>query len=195
MRRFARRPGDHRRGGMLLLLLALLLTACGKGGGGAPATPPPTGNSANTGAALATAFPGTTRNIDKVDEVFLQLLVVYQGQGLDAAKQFARAQGLITPQDDVRFTLALDSDDPAIVDGTALAAGRLGGRVTATFGNQIELVVPVKTAMEYGKQANRQSFFGDLADFIHVRDIRRTPLAQPMTARATLSMNRNSSAR
>lgn len=163
--------------GMLGLLLALLLAACG--GGGATDTPKPAGGAANARAALATAFPATTRNIDKVDEVFLQLLLVYQTQGLDGAKRFARDQGLMTSREDVRVTLVLDSDDPAIVDGTALAVGRLGGRVTATFGNQIEMVVPVQTAMEYGKQRNAQSFFADLADFMHVKDIRRTPLAQP----------------
>jgi hypothetical protein len=175
-----RRLGDHRRRGVLLLLLALLLAGCG--GGGATATPKP-----GAGIPIVTALPGVTRAIDKVDQVFLQLLVVYQTQGLDGAKQFARDQGLMTTTDEVRVTLVLDSDDPAIVDGTALAAGRLGGRVTATYGDQIELVVPVRTAMEYGNQANRQSFFADLADFAHVRDIRRTPLAQPMTAPISIS--------
>jgi hypothetical protein len=160
----------------------LMLVAC-NGSGSPTATPNAAGNTPAAGTPLATSPPVTTRAIDKVDQVFLQLLAVYQTQGLDAAKQFARDQGLMTTQDEVRVTLVLDSDDPAILDGTALAAGRLGGRVTATYGDQIELVVPVQTAMEYGKQANKQSFFADLADFAHVRDIRRTPLAQPMTAR------------
>jgi hypothetical protein len=174
----------HRRWRGALLLLPLLLVACG---GGSGATPRAAGNTPGTDTPLTTALPVTTRAIDKVDQVFLQLLVVYQTQGLDGAKQFARDQGLMTTTDEVRVTLVLDSDDPAIVDGTALAAGRLGGRVTATYGDQIELVVPVRTAMEYGNQANRQSFFADLADFAHVRDIRRTPLAQPMTAPISIS--------
>jgi hypothetical protein len=157
------------------LLLVALLAGCGGGNPPAPNTPGP-------GGALATAPPPNTRTIGKVDEVFLRLLLVYQTQGLDAARQFARDQGLMTPKEEVRVTLVLDSDDPAVVDGTALAVGRMGGRVTATFGDQIELVVPVQTAMEYGKTANKQSFFADLADFAHIRDIRRTPLAQPMAA-------------
>lgn len=177
------RPGRWNRYGGLLLLLTLLLAACG--GGGATPTPKPVGNPGNPGAALATAFPSSARNLDKVDEVFLRLLVVYQTQGLDAARQFARDQGLMTSKEEVRVTLVLDSADPAVVDGTALAAGRLGGRVTATFGNQVELVVPAQTAIEYGKQTaqgatGQQSFFADLAGFAHVRDIRRTPLVQPM---------------
>lgn len=185
MRSHAQRPRHRWRLGVLLLL-TLLLAAC-SGSGGATATPRPTGATPGAGTPVATSLPSTTRSIDKVDQIFLQLLAVYQTQGLDGAKQFARAQGLMTTQDEVRVTLVLDSDDPAIVDGTALAAGRLGGRVTATYGDQIELVVPVQTAMEYGKQANKQSFFADLADFAHVRDIRRTPLAQPMAAPISIS--------
>jgi hypothetical protein len=165
------------------LLLVMLLAACG----GSSAAPSHAPNGVGPSVAVTTALPPTTRTIDKVDEVFLRLLVVYQAQGLDAARQFARDQGLMTPKEDVRITLILDSDDPAVVDGTALAVGRMGGQVTATFGNQIELIVPVRTAMEYGKAANTQSFFADLADFSHVRDIRRTPLAQPMTARVLQS--------
>ena len=179
-----RRLGDHRRWGMPLLLITLLLAACS--GGNATATPRPAGTTPApaVGAGVSTALPGTTRNIDKVDQVFLQLLIVYQTQGLDKAKQFARDQGLMTTKEEVRVTLVLDSADPTIVDGTALAAGRLGGRVTATYGDQIELTIPVQTLVEYGKQANTQSFFADLADFAHVQDIRRTPIAQPMTAHA-----------
>ena len=162
------------------LLLVMLLAACG----GSSAAPTRTANGAGSAVAVTPTLPLTARTIDKVDEVFLRLLVVYQSQGLDAARQFARDQGLMTPKEDVRITLVLDSDDPAVVDGTALAVGRMGGQVTATFGNQIELIVPVQTAMEYGKTANRQSFFADLAEFSHVRDIRRTPLAQPVAVRA-----------
>lgn len=167
----------RRRRSVWALLLLLPLVACG--GVGSSATPSPAPNPTNAAIARATARPPIGRNLDKVDEVFQRLLVVYQTQGLDAARQFARAQGLMTLKEDVRVTLALDSDDAAVVDGTALAVGRIGGRVTATYGNQIELVVPVQAALEHGKAANKQSFFADLADFAHVRDIRRTPLAQP----------------
>ncbi|MCA1724136.1 MAG: S8 family serine peptidase, partial [Thermomicrobia bacterium] len=86
-------------------------------------------------------------------------------------------QGLLTKQDEVRVTLVLDSADPGVVDGTALAIARLGGRVTATMGNQIEFVVPVQALVEYGTRTNKRTFFADLADFQHVRDIERTPTA------------------
>src|SRR6476659_10705694 len=100
MSTFARLP-RHRRWGVLLSLLVLLLAACG--GGGATATPKPAANA--PGAALATTFSPNILNVDKVDEVFLRLLLVYQTQGLDAAKQFARDQGVMTSKDDIRLTL------------------------------------------------------------------------------------------
>ncbi|MHB8646674.1 MAG: hypothetical protein ACYDAR_12870 [Thermomicrobiales bacterium] len=172
---------DHRWTASALLFVVLLV-ACGGGGSSAALSPVPTG----AGVALTTALPATARMQDKVDGVFLRLLIVYQTQGPDAARQFARDQALMTSTDDVRVTLVLDSDDPTVVDGTALAIGRLGGRVTETFGNQIELVVPIQTAMESGKVANTRSFFAGLADFAHVRGIDRTPLAQLTTARAPI---------
>ena len=156
-------------------LALLLLVACG---GGASSPAPPSADAPMSGAMLATAMPSVSGNLGKVDEVFLELLALYQAQGLSAATQFARAQGLMTANDEVRLTLVLDSADTNIVDGTALSVGRLGGRVTATYDNQIEMVIPIQAAMEYGRQTNTPSFFADLADFSHVKDIRRTPVAQ-----------------
>lgn len=146
----------------LVLASLLLLTACG-----GSKHPPPTPNATT---------PPSGNNLDKVDPVFLRLLAVYQAQGVDAARQYARDQQLLTKQDEVRVTLGLDSDDASVVDGTAIAVGRLGGQVTATHGKEIEIVIPVQTLVNYRKQSNRQSFFADLADFQHVRDITRTPV-------------------
>lgn len=167
------RTRSGRCGVIVPLLFALLLAACG----GSKATPLPAGN--GVPGHPATANPSGAQGLDKVDKVFLQLITIYQAQGLDAAKKFARDQGLVTKQDEVRVTLVLDSDDPAVVDSTALSVGRLGGRVTATMGNEVEFIVPAQTLVEYGKQANKQNFFADLADFQHVRDIRSTPTMTP----------------
>jgi subtilisin family serine protease len=167
----------HTRWCAASLLLVLLLAACG----GSSPTPTAQPGGAGIGIPAATA-PGSGQNSDKVDTIFLQLITVYQTRGADAAKQFARDQGLMTKQDEVRVTLILDSDDPTVVDGTALAVERLGGRVTATAGTMMEFVVPAQTVIDYGKQSaqgapGRQSFFADLADFQHVKQIERTPTA------------------
>lgn len=161
----------------LPLVVALLLTACTREA--TPPTPRPGGNTPAAGTPAGTANPRGGPNIEKIDNVFLQLLAIYQTQGVDAARTYAVDQGLITKQDEVRMTLVLDSEDASVVDGTALSVGRLGGRVTASFGNQIEMVVPVQTLLDYAKTRNRASFFADLADFQHVRNVRRTPLAKP----------------
>jgi hypothetical protein len=160
----------------LVVALSLLLAACS---GKSSPTPQPSAL-ASTGAPVATGVSGA--NASKVDNVFLQLLTIYQTQGLDAARKFAADQGLMTKQDEVRMTVVLDSADSSVVDGTALAVGRLGGRVTSTYGDTIEMVVPVQTLLEYAKTKNRASFFADLADFSHVKSVRRTPVAQPAGA-------------
>ncbi len=163
------------RGVIVSLLMGVLLAACG----GSKATPPPQSGNGAPGLPAASGNPTRGQNLDKVDKIFLQLIAIYQSQGPDAAKQFARDQGLLTKQDEVRVTLVLDSDDPAIADNTALSVGRLGGRVTTTMGSQMEFIVPAQTLADYAKQANKQNFFADLADFQHVRDIRRTPTMTP----------------
>ncbi len=176
--RWKRRHGARliQWGVTLPLLAILLLTACTRD----EATPAPqaSGNTPAAGTTAGTANPLGGANIDKVDNVFLQLLTIYQTQGADAARTYATEQGLVTKQNEVRMTLVLDSEDASIVDGTALSIGRLGGRVTTSYGDQIEIVVPVQTLLDYAKTKNRASFFADLADFQHVKNIRRTPLAQ-----------------
>jgi len=154
--------------------LVLLLVACGGGG----TTPVPTSLPVPT---LPTApiVTGPRANSDKIDEVFSQLLTIYQSQGLDAATQFARDQGLLTSQNEVRVTLILDSDEMSVAAGVTSDVMRLGGRVTATAGDEMEIVVPLQTLLDYARMMNRQNFFADLASFPHVRDIRRTPVAQP----------------
>jgi hypothetical protein len=154
------------RGWCWCLLLILLLAACGSGAAPSPTTQP-------------TANPPIAQGQDKISTVFLQLLAIYQSQGLTAATQYATDQGLLTTKGEVRVTLVLDSADPSLVQGTVFSVGRLGGRVTSTYDDHIELVMPAQALLEYGRKTNRPSFFHDLADFAHVRTIERTPVAQP----------------
>lgn len=125
--------------------------------------------------------------LDKVSEVFLQLVAILQMQGVDAARQYAADQGLMTAQDEIRVTLVLDTDDQAVVDQVAIALGRLGARVTSTFDDTIEIVVPVQTIADAAAQVGpgfsaQLPFFQPLAEFPHVRSIRRTPIARPASA-------------
>jgi hypothetical protein len=126
----------------------------------------------------------TNQPLDKVSEVFQQLVAILQTQGADAARRYAVDQGLMTTQDEVRVTVVLDTDDQAVVDQTAIALGRLGARVTSSFDDTIELVVPVQTIIDAAAQvapgfSAQLPFFQPLAEFQHVQSIRRTPVARP----------------
>jgi len=151
-------------------------TMLGAATGGSPGS--------GAGAAATASIPVPTgmaqapaSDMDKIDDVFLRLLDIYQKQGQDAALQFARDQQLLTPQNEIRVTLALDTDDPAAVESTAVNVARIGGRVTQSSGDEMEIVVPVQTLMQYAQMMSTSTFFNDLATFRHVRNIRRTPLA------------------
>lgn len=165
--------------------LVLLLVACG----GEGVTSIPTVLPAQT---LPAATTGPRADNDKIDDVFQQLLAIYQSEGPDAATQFARDQGLLTSQNEVRVTLVLDSEDMNVVTGATNDVMRLGGRVTATVGDEMEMVVPLQTLLDYARTMNQQNFFADLARFQHVRDIRRTSVARPhhlASATATITTN------
>lgn len=166
---------SRHRAGHFGILLLLLLAACGGGSAPAPsATPAPT----------VSGVP--VQSQDKIGHVFLQLLAIYQSQGMDASRVFATDQQLLTKQGELRATLVLDSAAPDTVDGAALSVTRIGGRVTQTNANQIELVIPLTAFLEYGKRTNRTSFFHDLADLAHVQAIQRTLLVQPAAGTPTV---------
>jgi hypothetical protein len=160
------------RAALVLLVSGCMALAAGPSAAASAGTP-----------AGETTMP-LNQSLDKVSQVFLQLLTILQTQGVDAARQYARDQGLMTTQDEVRATLVLDTDDTAVVDEVSIAIGRLGGRVTATFADTIEIVVPVQTIVDSVTSATQgafdhASFFQALADFQHVQNIHRTPLAFP----------------
>jgi subtilisin family serine protease len=166
-----------RRGaGRLWVLLLLLLAACSSSPAPSPTTAVPTATTSGT----------PVPSQDKIGHVFLDLLARYQTQGASAARTFATDQDLLTTQGDLRVTLVLDSVTPDAVESTALAVTRIGGRVTQTYGDQIELVMPLVALLDYGKRTNRTSFFHDLADLAHVQSVQRTLLVQPAAGTPTV---------
>ncbi len=137
---------------------------------GAPAAPTAVGGGTAPAGGMASAA-----TLEKIDDVFLEVLNIYQTMGQDAAVAYARDQGLLTAKNEVRLTLILDTEDRTAVDNTALNVTRLGGRVTATSGVNMEVLVPMETLTKYAQANDQRQFFADLAEFQHVRDIRRTP--------------------
>ncbi|MCA1665952.1 MAG: hypothetical protein LC793_00795 [Thermomicrobia bacterium] len=55
---------------------------------------------------------------------------------------------MVNKQDEVRITLVLDSEESVVADGTALAVGRFGGRVTSSVGDNMEILVPAQALLE-----------------------------------------------
>lgn len=170
-------------------VVLLLLTACSSGSSSSPTATP--GSTPAPGTSAATASGSPVQSQEKIGTVFLQLLTIYSTQGLDSARNYATDEGLMNKQGEVRMTLVLDTSDPQMLDSTASAASKIGGRVTASFDNRIQLVAPVQALLEYGQTATqgvpgRTSFFHDLAGFDHVKTIERTPVGQPTPGTPTI---------
>src|SRR4051794_24229173 len=101
-------PG-HTRWLSLSLLFVLLLGACQ-----APPPPPPT--------PTPVALLGASER--KVDSVLLDLLLNYRLRGAQGAEDYARSRGLLTPDNHVRVTLVLDTNEvqPVVDKVTGMGA-------------------------------------------------------------------------
>ena len=72
-------------------------------------TPPPDLNE------LAKQFPRLEKilNNPELDSVYKDFLVAYERGGAEAAELLARQRGLLTPDNQIRVTLVLDTEDSA----------------------------------------------------------------------------------
>lgn len=144
-----------------LLLALLLLQACSDS--------TPTSATNNTASSINTA----TSDSDKVDSVLLDLLLQYKLKGQSAALDFAHQRGLLDANNNVIFTLVLNSSDTTAIT-TKIQS--MGGTVRATYENMLTVAVPLDTLVKYvtNDQA-RANFFQSLAGFSDVKEIRFVP--------------------
>ena len=108
----------------------------------------------------------------KVDSVLLDIARVYQQQGKAAGEQAARDAGVLNSKDEVLITLVLTDTNTAPVEAKIV---ELGGRVSATYDNVINMVVSL-TAIAAAANNNPLQ---QLAAFNTVQEIRVTLKAKP----------------
>ncbi len=108
----------------------------------------------------------------KVDSVLLDIATVYQQQGQAAGEQAARDAGVLNSKDEVLITLVLTDTNTAPVEAKIV---ELGGRVSATYDNVIDMVVAL-TAIAAAANNNPLQ---QLAAFTSVHEIRVTLKAKP----------------
>src|SRR5512141_584746 len=92
---------------------------------------------------LAQQFPRLEKilNNPELDSVYKDFLVAYESGGAEAAEGLARQRGLLTPDNQIRVTLVLDTQDSAAL---VKELQGLGVMVRATYRDLIDIGIPLE---------------------------------------------------
>lgn len=120
---------------------------------------------------LAQQFPEIAHILldNKLDSVYKQFMIAYQEGGPDAAYKLAQKRGILSPNDEVRMTLELDTAD----SGELVASLRDHGiNVTTVSGNLIDISIPVEVLRQSFESDQPGRVFMDISGLEHIVRIR-----------------------
>jgi subtilisin family serine protease len=101
--------------------------------------------------------------------IYKEFLVAYQEGGEEAAMELARQRGLLTPEEDIRVTLVLDTEDHAPLVAQLEGAGVT---VVSAYRDRVNVAVPLEL-IEAGMQAEEPgAVFARLTELEHVIAVR-----------------------
>lgn len=122
-------------------------------------------------AELATQYPDLAPILTdpELDSVYKELLLAYQEGGEEAAKELAHRRGLLTPQDDVRLMLVLDTEDNAPLVTQLEGAGI---RVISAYRDRVNIAVPLSLIRDQAQAGESGVLFRQLTELEHVVAVR-----------------------
>ncbi len=116
---------------------------------------------------LARQFPRLEKilNNPELDSVYKDFLVAYERGGVEAAELLARQRGLLTPDNQLRVTLVLDTED-----SSALVAEleKLGVIVRGTYRDLIDIGIPLELIVQTAQSDNPGQVFDHITELAHV---------------------------
>jgi subtilisin family serine protease len=116
---------------------------------------------------LAQQFPRLEQilNNPELDSVYKDFLVAYESGGAEAAELLARQRGLLTPDNQIRVTLVLDTED-----SSALVAEltRLGVIVRGTYKDLIDVGIPLELVVQTAESDDPGRVFDQITQLEHV---------------------------
>ncbi len=101
--------------------------------------------------------------------VYKEFLVAYQEGGEAAAMELARQRGLLTPEDDIRVTLVLDTEDSAALVAQLESAGIT---VASAYQDRINVAVPMALIRGQLQSQDPGAAFAQLTELEHVIAVR-----------------------
>ncbi len=135
---------------------------------------------------LAKQFPRLEKilNNSELDSVYKDFLVAYERGGVEAAELLARQRGLLTPDNQIRVTLVLDTQDSA-----ALVAEleNLGVIVRGTYRDLIDIGIPLELIVQTAQSDDPGKIFDQITELTHVISLRLPMPSKPNQAFGTPS--------
>lgn len=141
---------------------------------------------------LALRYPGLERLLrdPETDSVYKEFVIAYEQGGLVAAEELARRRGLLTPENEVRVTLVVDTTDTArLIDDLEA----LGVNVLGIYRDLIDISIPLNVIAGVAQSENPGAIFEQIRDVEHVVGLRLNPPSVPQSARRSPRVQQSSS--
>jgi subtilisin family serine protease len=131
---------------------------------------------------LATQFPelADILNDPELNTVYKDFLIAYQQGGVDAAIALARQRGILTPQNEIRATLVLDTP---YTDALTAQLEKIGVIVESAYQTQIDIAVPVELIQRTVDSGHPDAIFKQLTELQHVINVKVPVTTSPGSVR------------
>src|SRR5512139_137593 len=127
---------------------------------------------------LAVQFPRLEKilNNPELDSVYKDFLVAYESGGAEAAELLARQRGLLTPDNQIRVTLMLDTENSTTLVGELQ---NLGIIVRGTYKDLIDIGVPLELIVQTAQSDDPGKVFDQITQLEHVINLQLPAPGKP----------------
>jgi subtilisin family serine protease len=127
---------------------------------------------------LAQQFPRLEKILDnpELDSVYKDFLVAYESGGAEAAELLARQRGLLTPDNQVRVTLVLDTEDSATLVNELQSLGVI---VRGTYRDLIDIGIPLELIVKTAESEDPGQVFDQITQLEHVINLQLPSPSKP----------------
>jgi subtilisin family serine protease len=127
---------------------------------------------------LAQQFPRLEKilNNPELDSVYKDFLVAYESGGAEAADLLARQRGLLTPDNQIRVTLVLDTEDSAALVGELQSLGVI---VRGVYKDLIDISIPLELIVKTAESEDPGQVFDQITQLEHVINLQLPSPSKP----------------
>ena len=131
---------------------------------------------------LARQFPRLERLLrdPNVDSAYKDFVIAYERGGLEAAAELARTRGLLTPDNDVRITIVVDTRETARLRADLEA---LGVVILGAYRDLIDISIPLEVIVDAAQSDDPAAVFEHIRDLEHVVGLQFSAPSAPQAHR------------